>query len=615
VDVTEDHSLLDPDGEEVRPSSLAVGDHLLHNNLPILDQHDTHIGEAEAWAMGLFYADGSCGRYYYPRGHKSSWAINNQNLDYLKKAQEALTSVYENIRWKNGSKTTFKILDTMKSSSVYKLVPCGEIVSIVEYYRRIFYDKYKNKIIPPSILSSPNDVKLQFLLGYYAGDGLKSGIGEVFDMKGKIGAAGMYHLTQSLGYNISLNTRKDKRDIFRLTLTKKKQRKAPSVIKKIEIISDGNEGQFVYDLETSNHHFSAGIGRLVVHNTDSTMVQIPNVTDGLDCLKWGKKLEIELSDLFPDPLYLEFEKAGPQLTIKKKNYLFWVMNRDGTLPYDDDGNPVYLSKGIPLARRDKSKWQRRIVRDSLNMILKQEPHQKFLDMVIESVVRTLRGEIKWTDFSTIKSLGSGYKSQSYFMKIFSDELRLMGRPAQPGDRLEFVIVDPKIKLPGKSLLGYRMRLLDIYSERLGTEEEEKIDYLYYVNNLLMKCIDNYWKVGYKTIIDQVERQNIIDDNLKILNELIQMGLGAWVEEGLNVNDRDPCRTVQALLLTAIKNKVITARRKHVSGRDIFDCRMNGNPIKTLLKAENKNLLEVAVKTLASPELYHKLYPIIFKIID
>ena len=31
-------------------------------------------------------------------------------------------------------------------------------------------------------------------------------------------------------------------------------------------------GAYVYDLQTSNHHFAAGVGKLVVHNTDSVMV-------------------------------------------------------------------------------------------------------------------------------------------------------------------------------------------------------------------------------------------------------------------------------------------------------------------------------------------------------
>ena len=30
---------------------------------------------------------------------------------------------------------------------------------------------------------------------------------------------------------------------------------------------------FVYDLTTDNHHFHAGVGSLIVHNTDSVMVE------------------------------------------------------------------------------------------------------------------------------------------------------------------------------------------------------------------------------------------------------------------------------------------------------------------------------------------------------
>ena len=41
-----------------------------------------------------------------------------------------------------------------------------------------------------------------------------------------------------------------------------------------------------------------------------------------------------------------------------------------------------------------------------------------------------------------KSLGSNYKSATYPMKIFADELRNAGKPAQPGEhRLEYLIMD------------------------------------------------------------------------------------------------------------------------------------------------------------------------------
>lgn len=44
----------------------------------------------------------------------------------------------------------------------------------------------------------------------------------------------------------------------------------PNQIKKI--IDLGYTDDYVYDFTTSNHHFSAGVGRMVVHNTDSVMI-------------------------------------------------------------------------------------------------------------------------------------------------------------------------------------------------------------------------------------------------------------------------------------------------------------------------------------------------------
>ena len=34
-----------------------------------------------------------------------------------------------------------------------------------------------------------------------------------------------------------------------------------------------HDGNFVYDFTTENHHFQAGVGCMIVHNTDSVMVE------------------------------------------------------------------------------------------------------------------------------------------------------------------------------------------------------------------------------------------------------------------------------------------------------------------------------------------------------
>lgn len=346
-------------------------------------------------------------------------------------------------------------------------------------------------------------------------------------------------------------------------------------------------------------------GYVVYNDTDSTMVQIPGVTSGLEANRWGKKLELELSALFPHPLYLEFEKAGRQFCIAKKNYVFWIYDENGELPYDDNEDPEYMAKGIPLARRDKAKWQRDIVKKGLDMIIKLHPPQDFLDMVIESVVRTLRGEVPWEEFIIIRGLGSHYKVDNFFMKLFAEELQKLGRPAQPGDRLEYVIV--KTDNPDEQL-GRRMRDPETFTRRLNTSAHQPIDYVYYIEHFLMECVEKYWGIAYQEVIANSMEHNRITQNNAVLVELRYNGFEYPVAAALMANDNDPERAVQALLQTPLKNRTTLARRKYISGRDVFNCHLNDTPIKLLMKGHKLGRLEEVVGTLASPELYATLYP-------
>lgn len=394
VDVTEDHSLLDLNGDEIKPNEVSVGDILLHKDLPtrvMVFIKNRKIKKC-AYALGLFYGDGSCGAYDCPSGFKRSWAINNQNLDFLNKAKECLEDAYP--------KYTFKILDTMKSSGVYKLVACGDVKKLVTTWRKLFYhEKYKK--VPDFILNSEKSIIQQFYDGYYDADGDKDKNGYLrFDNKGKIGSAGLYLISNILGYPVSINTRSDKDQIYRMTLSRTKQRKNPNIIKKITDL--GETEDFVYDIETENHHFSAGVGRLVVHNTDSTMVRFIGkspqeswdlsieaaevATHYLICMILGfeeettfdvdgvkkriDKISKEEIKYLKDkekcmvyayidcPILLEFENMyGEFFQLTKKRYR--------AIRYDRDGNKVgkTIEKGIILKRRDNCDFARNCYRD------------------------------------------------------------------------------------------------------------------------------------------------------------------------------------------------------------------------------------------------------------
>ena len=178
----------------------------------------------------------------------------------------------------------YKIYGDLNKVSTYDLYPngnkIGEKKRIVEEFRKMFYyNKYK--IVPTVILKSSFNIRKAFFEGYYDGDGKYSRNTKYFHMKGKIVISTIALLCHSIGYKFSINyTLSNLLDTYSMTVTKNKFHKNPIKIKKIIPLSCED---WVYDLETENHHFAAGIGNLICHNTDSVYVTVPeNNFDEID---------------------------------------------------------------------------------------------------------------------------------------------------------------------------------------------------------------------------------------------------------------------------------------------------------------------------------------------
>lgn len=86
----------------------------------------------------------------------------------------------------------------------------------------------------------------------------------------QIKAQHFYLYLKSLGFNISLT---NDNSIYKLKIIKDKIVNE-NLIKSIDYLGHSND--YVYDLETESHHFAAGIGQLVVHNTDSLYISCPD---------------------------------------------------------------------------------------------------------------------------------------------------------------------------------------------------------------------------------------------------------------------------------------------------------------------------------------------------
>lgn len=458
VDVTEDHSLVLKDGKEAKPCDVAIGTELLHNDT-LFQEFNTVSGgtpctitEDEAFVMGFFVADGSSDVYECPSGTKASWAINKADMGLLVTAS-------------NKCPFPTKILNTIKSSGVYKLVAVGKVTEIVSRYRSLFYNAHREKKIPDEIMTAPIEIVQSFWDGFYSGDGDKDVNGYIrFDQKGKEIGAGMYLLARRLGYNVSINERESKELIFRYTMTKKTQRKNACAIKKFRELPHPGEDTYVYDLETENHHFGVGPGALIVHNTDSLFVEFnprnPETGERLEGRE-ARVATIEITDeagalitkTLAAPHDFEFDKAfDPLLMFSKKRYA-------GNMYEENPDDYVHKYMGIALKRRDNAPIVKTIFGGAMKMLLDKRDVVGAYQFVKDKCLELVDGKVSLGQLTITKSLRADYADPARIAhKALADRITLRdpGNAPAAGDRIGYVYISAKAGQEASKLQGERI---------------------------------------------------------------------------------------------------------------------------------------------------------------
>jgi hypothetical protein len=457
VSVTSDHSLLRPDGAVVTPSEVAVGERLMHADLP-LPNTPMELGDGALtkvacfYALGLFYGDGCCGVYRVKTGgNQSTWYIGNLIISTLRKARDELNQAYPQLQ--------FKIYDTRAHCGTYRLEPRGAGVSIfIARWRQLFYTSRKQKRVPPEILNAPMADVNAFMDGYYDADGDHDLNGYPrFDNKGAIGAAGLLFLAQRQGYKTSINTRADKLQIYRVTCTTKSQRRVPNKIKRIEDLGPCPDGEYVYDLQTSNHHFAAGVGKLVVHNTDSVMVNCGPITLS-ECIRVGKLMSASCTAKFERPNTLNFETIKLRgLFINPKNYSAMEIEKliIGERIIDALKRAKQSVKGMVAVRRDNAPIASETQNHILGMIVRDGDVEGALAYVKRVIADLLMNRIDISKLVITKGLSKtkdAYESGGTSPVHLQVAEKIKKRAHETGevipgtgDRVPFVMLAPLTK--------------------------------------------------------------------------------------------------------------------------------------------------------------------------
>ena len=312
------------------------------------------------------------------------------------------------------------------------------------------------------------------------------------------------------------------------------------------------KGNYVYDLTTENHHFAAGIGNMIVHNTDSVFFTF-NLTNpetgekirGKPALEMTIEIAQEAAQLctayLKPPMGLAYEKTlMPFILLSKKRYV-------GML-YEDDPNDGYLKfMGLVLKRRDNCDLVKDVYGGILHHLMRADIPSA-IQFLYDSLEQLIGGKVPMDKLAITKALRGDYKNPAAIAhRVLADRIgqRDPGNKPKAGDRMKYVYVVKK----GAKLQGEKIETPDyIVANRLP------IDYTHYITNQLMKPLQQLFGLAVEQIWELEKKPAEITKFRKDMGELMRETAGD-LEVFMKKREKYTSAKVKALLFDKFLAKV------------------------------------------------------------
>ena len=330
-----------------------------------------------------------------------------------------------------------------------------------------------------------------------------------------------YYVAKRANYNISISI---KNSDYILTMKKNQNTlHCDSRIKDINVYDVSDTNIFVYDIETEYGSFQAGVGDIIVSNTDSVFLRFQYnrqdfTKNRSDTFRLATLCGDNLTeDIFNrKPIELEFEKVfHPFVLLTKKRY---IANK-----YENTKDPFQLkcvdAKGIALTRRDYCPMVKKCYKRVIDTILNDKTSTgEIFDENLDSVKRSTEVycsfidkiynyEIDIDDLVVSAMLASSYKTRPVHVQL-AERLKQRKEEVQIGDRIPYIYIESNDPKQQKSELGEDPRYAvqnklkynrSCYLEQLAKpllgfykivlkDREDLLDHIIdYTNDILVKC--------------------------------------------------------------------------------------------------------------------------------
>jgi DNA polymerase elongation subunit (family B) len=345
----------------------------------------------------------------------------------------------------------------------------------------------------------------------------------------------------------------------------------------LEVQRLGKMSDFVYDIETMDGSFHAGVGNLIVKNTDSIYCHFHDYKNSHSSWSMAKNVEKDLLQLFPSPMKLVFEEKIYKkfLILTKKRYMAYTCGEDGVI---DENLTI---RGVLLARRDNCKWIRMLYEEVVRVIMDGANLSRVVEIVNDYILDLLQWKkMPMSAFIISKQVNKDYKIKclptdfkkfqkrmhdlniysypshldleninariedekftnkspwlkTYIMRTKPGHIQLAnkmnerGKPVEVGSRIEFLIMshpdDPKAKLFEKledPIYFHSHRdILRIdrlyYIKSLAVPMDQLLHVIFKIENLVSSLYDHH--LAHQKLMTQISKRPIIlfdDEEIK-----------------------------------------------------------------------------------------------------
>jgi DNA polymerase elongation subunit (family B) len=295
---------------------------------------------------------------------------------------------------------------------------------------------------------------------------------------------------------------------------------------------------FVYDLTTDNHHFQAGNGEIIIHNTDSVFVKFnldynlepradectelfkrfnapykpPNregilsigksypetkldkITRSMEIGFWIQE-KLKKDKIYTPPHDLEYEKVYyPLILITKKRYIGIKYEFD-----PDEGKKT--SMGVVTKRRDNAPILKHTFIGVVDTLMKEMDLYKAINFVQDTCKQMIDSLFDLNMFVISKTLREYYKDpESIAHKVLADRMaeRDPGNKPASNERIPYIYIKIDEKPGVEYLQGDRIEHVNFVRENRC-----QVDFEVYIKNQIMKPVSQIFELvleflpGYK----------------------------------------------------------------------------------------------------------------------